>query len=423
MANGFSKEERVMFDNMLEGYDDALVASRAAVVTKLDQTQMERTGDIMWLPQPYIMTTYSGNDATSNFKDVTQLSVPAVVSTQRHAPWTMSARELRDGQQESRLTKAAYQRLGADMNVDVMTVASLFGTIVNKRTVAATGFDDLQLADTLFTEQGIPREDRKFLAAPRDYNNMAADLAKVKTSSAAAALTAYEKALLPGIAGFDLYKMDYAYRLAAAAGVTVTLNGAGQYFTPAAATLTAGRGSLNQDNRFQTITIGVVSGLVKVGDAFTIAGVNAVHHITKQDTGQLKTFRITAILTGGGGAGTVQITPPIISNGGATNAEAMYQNVTATPANGAALTFLNTVTGSVNPFWQADAVQILPGRLAPAPDSGLAVMRGATDQGFELVMTRQGAINDLSTKYRVDALWGTVAAQPEMMGITLFSQT
>jgi hypothetical protein len=167
----------------------------------------------------------------------------------------------------------------------------------------------------------------------------------------------------------------------------------------------------------------VASGTVKVGDAFTIAGVNACHHITKQDTGQLKTFRITAILTGAGGSGTVQITPPIISNGGATNAEAMYQNVTATPANGAAITFLNTVTASVNPFWQGDAVQILPGRLAPAPDSGLAVMRGATDQGFELVMTRQGGINDLSTKYRVDALWGTVAAQPEMMGITLFGQT
>jgi hypothetical protein len=42
----------------------------------------------------------------------------------------------------------------------------------------------------------------------------------------------------------------------------------------------------------------LAGGTVKVGDAFTIAGVNAVHHITKQDTGQLKTFRITAIVSG-----------------------------------------------------------------------------------------------------------------------------
>jgi hypothetical protein len=148
-----------------------------------------------------------------------------------------------------------------------------------------------------------------------------------------------------------------------------------------------------------------------------------VHHITKQDTGQSKTFRINRIVTGAGGSGTVEITPPIISNGGATNAEAMYQNVSATPANGAAITFLNTATAYANPFWQGDALQILPGRLAPAPESGLAVMRGTTDQGFELVMTRQGEINQLTTKYRVDAIWGTLAAQPEMMGIELFSQT
>jgi len=37
-------------------------------------------------------------------------------------------------------------------------------------------------------------------------------------------------------------------------------------------------------------------------------------------------------------------------------------------------------------------------------------------------MTRQGSINDLSTKYRLDSYYGVLAAQPEMMGITLFNQ-
>lgn len=422
MANTFSKEEKVAFDLMLEGYDSALVASRAAKVTQTDQTTMERTGDIIWLPQPYIMASYSGNDATSNFKDVAQLAVPATINTQRHVPWTLTARELRDASQNGRLTDAAYQRLSSDMDVDVMNTCSLLGSVVIKRTVAATGFDDVQLADAAFTEQGIPRANRKFLASPRDYNNMAGDLAKVKTTSAQAALTAYEKALIPDVAGFDMYKMDYAYRLTAALGVTVTLNGANQYYTPTSGTTTAGRGTLNTDNRFQIITVAVTSGTIKVGDAFTIAGVNAVHHITKQDTGQLKTFRVNRLVTGAGGSGTIEITPPIISNGGSTNAEAMYQNVAATPANGAAITWLNTTTGYVNPFWQGDAVQILPGRLAPATDSGMAVMSATTDQGFQLTMTRQGEINQLTTKYRVDAIWGTLAAQPEMMGIEMFSQ-
>jgi len=50
-------------------------------------------------------------------------------------------------------------------------------------------------------------------------------------------------------------------------------------------------------------------------------------------------------------------------------------------------------------------------------------MRGATDQGIELVMTKQYDINTMKTKYRVDTLFGVVNKQPEMSGIILFSQT
>jgi hypothetical protein len=38
-------------------------------------------------------------------------------------------------------------------------------------------------------------------------------------------------------------------------------------------------------------------------------------------------------------------------------------------------------------------------------------------------MARQGAINDLSTKYRFDVFFGLVLLQPEMAGIEEFSQT
>ena len=235
-------------------------------------------------------------------------------------------------------------------------------------------------------------------------------------------VTAYEKAFVGTIASFDTYKMDYTPRLAAAGGVTVTVNGANQYYTPKA-TSTAGTGEVsNVDNRYQNLTIAVTSGTVKVGDAFTIAGVNAVHHITKQDTGQLKTFRVTAIVSGGGGSGVVQISPPIISGTGATDAELEYQNVTAAPANGAAITWLNTAAGYFNPFWQKDAIELLPGRYAVPSDAGTAVMRASTDQGIELVMQKFYDINTMKTKYRLDTLFGVVNKQPEMSGVILFNQ-
>lgn len=423
MANGFSREEVVMFDRMLEGYQDALVASKMATVVDLDQATMERTGDIMWFPMPYIMASYTGNDATSNFKDVVQLSVPGAINNQRHTPWILTARELRDAAQEGRIKDAAYQRLASDINVDVTQTASLLGSVFVKRSTAASGFDDVAAADTFFTTQGVPRDSRMLGLPPATYNGMASNLAS-RTLDNSKSLKAYERAALGDVSGFDTYKLDYGYRLTAAAGVTVTItNTQPLFYTPVAYTTTSGRGSLNVDNRFQIISINVTSGTVKVGDAFTIAGVNAVHHIAKTDTGQLKTFRITRIVTGAGGTGTVEITPPIISNGGSTGPEAQYQNVAATPTNGAAITFLNTVSGEVSPFWQGEAMQILPGRLAPRAESGMAVIQGTTDNGFQLTMTRQGEINTLTTKYRVDAIWGSFASNTELMGIEMFSQT
>jgi hypothetical protein len=422
MANAFSKEERVAFEDILEGFQDALVLSRNVSVYNTDSTMMERTNDIIWRPQPYIAQSFDGTDMTSNFKDFTQLAVPSTIGFSKSVPWTLTAKELRDALQEGRLGDAAKQKLASDINVAVMNVASQQGTLVVKRTAAASGFDDVAQAEAIMNEQGVQSFDRYMALSTRDYNGMASNLAGRQTLTGKP-LTAYEKAYIGMVASFETYKLDYATRLTAAAGTTVTVNGANQYYTPKA-TSTAGTGETqNVDNRYQNLTIAVGGGTVKVGDCFTIAGVNAVHHITKQDTGQLKTFRITAIVSGAGGSGVVQISPPIISGGGSTDAELEYKNVTATPANGAAITFLNTVAANVNPFWQKDSLEILPGRYAVPSDAGTAVMRASTDQGIELVMQKFYDINTMKTKYRLDTLFGVVNKQPEMSGIILFSQT
>jgi hypothetical protein len=421
MPNAFSKEERVAFENILEGFNDALVLSRNVSIYNTDQTMMERTNNVIWRPMPYVAQSFSGTNMTSNFKDMTQLSVPATIGFGRSVPWSMTSTELRDALQEQRLGDAAKQKLASDINVSLMTVAANQGTLVVKRTVAASGFDDVAAADALMNESGVQMFDRFLALSSRDYNSMASNLAS-RGTMAGKPTTAYERAYVGNIAGFETFKMDYANSLAVRAGTGVTINGANQYYTPRA-TSTAGTGeTANVDNRYQTIAITVTSGTVKVGDAFTIAGVNNVHAITKGDTGQPKTFRITAIVTGAGGTGTVQISPPIISGGGGTDAELQYKNCTATPANGAVITFLNTATASVNPFWQKDALEILPGRYAVPESAGADVMRGTTDQGLELVMTKQFDINTLTTKYRLDTLYGVVNKQPEMSGIILFGQ-
>jgi hypothetical protein len=422
MSNSFSKEERVAFEDILSGFNDALVLSSLVTKYNTNGTQMERSSDTIWRPMPYIAQSYDGSDATSNFGNATQLAVPATIGYQKHSTALLTAKELRDMLQENRLGQAAAQKLASDINVAVLAVASNQGTIVSKRTTAASGYTDVAEADALMNEQGIIMSDRQFALSSRDYNGMAADLAARQTLNTMPT-EAYRRSYIGEVAGFQTFKMDYANRLTAAAGTTVTVNGANQYYTPAA-TSTAGTGETsNVDNRYQNLTIAVGGGTVKVGDAFTIAGVNAVHHITKQDTGQLKTFRIIAIVSGAGGSGVVTISPAIVSNGGSTDAEAQYKNVTATPANGAAITFLNTAAAAVNCFWHRDAIELLPASLAIPTDAGADVMRATTDQGVELVMQKQFDINTQKTKYRWDTLFGVAMLQPEMAGIMLFSQT
>lgn len=421
MPNAFSKEERVAFENILEGFNDALVLSRNVSVYNTDQTMMERTNNVIWRPMPYIAQSFAGTNMASNFKDYVQLSVPATIGFSRSVPWQMTATELRDALQEGRLGDAAKQKLASDINVALMTAAANQGTLVVKRTTAATGFDDVAQCEAITNETGVQTFDRYLALSTRDYNGMAGNLAG-RQNMTDLPKEAYRRAYVGMIASFDTYKMDYANRILARSATGVTVNGANQFYTPRA-TSTAGTGETsNVDNRYQNLAVTVTSGTIRVGDAFTLAGVNARHLITKGDTGQLKTFRVTAIISGGGGTGTIQISPPIISGQGGTDAELAYQNVTATPANGAVVTFLNTANADINPFWQRDALEILPGRYAVPSDAGAAVMRGSTDQGIELVMTKQFDIDTLNTKFRMDTLYGVVNKQPEMSGIILFNQ-
>ena len=424
MANAFSKEERVAFEDILEGFNDALVLSKNVAVYNTDQTMMERTNNVIWRPQPYIATSYTGTDMTSNFDDYTQLSVPATIGFSKSVPWIMTATELRDALQEGRLGDAARQKLASDINVAIMNVAALQGTLFVKRSSTASGFDDVAQCEAVMNEQGVPSYDRFLALSTRDYNGMANDLSKASRSFGnEISDRALRKAFVGEMASFSTYKLDYANRKAAAAGgagLTIDTRVAGAQFYVPKATSTAATGEVsNVDNRFQTVTISSTTN-VAAGDAFTIANVNAVHHITKGDTGQPKSFRVISVTN----ATQMVISPPLITAQGGTDAEVQYQNCVVTSASAtAAITFLNTVTNYMNPFWQRDSLEILPGRYAVPSDAGAAVMRATTEQGIELVMQKQYDINTMKTKYRLDTLFGVVNKQPEMSGIMMFSQT
>lgn len=424
MANAFSKEEIVAFENILEGFNDALILSKNINVYNTNGVTMERARDTIWRPQPYIAQSFTrtvGSSISSNVSTMTQLSVPSTLGFSQCSAWQMDALELRDALQEGRLGDSAKQKLASDINLSVMDLAAAQGTLVVDVATAAGDYDDIALCDSIMNEQGVMAEDRYLALSSRDYNGMAGNLAVATRSfTGNKSANAYERSYVGPVAGFETYKLDYANRCAAnAATVTIATNGAQVRYVPQATTTSTG-GVLNVDNRYQTVTVSSTTGVV-AGDAFTIDGIEAVHHITKRSTGELKTFRVISVVN----STSMVISPPIIAaTAPATDAELQYKNVQLVAASSAApLNFLNVAASNINPFWRKDSIELLPGRYAVPDGAGVDVLRASTDQGIELVMTKKFDPLTFQTLYTLDTLYGVVMTNPEMAGILLFNQT
>lgn len=419
MANNFNKEEVVIFEKMVEEFDDGMVFGKEVDLMSMPSARdMERSADKIWMLKPQIATLRDGYDQTGQFGDTTELVVPMSINPPKSHPFNASPQDLRDEHWLNNKRMAATQAFGSAINASIQNQVALFGTIFSKRTGVATGFDDLAEIEAMCDETGVQRGDRKVFYSTRDYNRMASNLANRSTFSDKSA-EAYNKAIVPGgtIAGFDVYKNDTAVRLALAAGGAITVAGAGQKYVPVATSTDAAGNISNVDNRTQLLTVSATAG-VKPGDAFTLPGVNSLHMIKKTDTGQLKTFRVISVVSGT----VLQIAPAMVVASGGTRAEIEYANVTATPANGAVVTWLNTATGLINPFYRKGVLGLMPGTFVVDPQDGWMTMSATTALGINITYTRQGDINNLNVKARYDARWGTVLLDYEQAGVQMFSQ-
>jgi len=85
--------------------------------------------------------------------------------------------------------------------------------------------------------------------------------------------------------------------------------------------------------------------------------------------------------------------------------------------------FLNTVTNSINPFWNKGALEVMPGVYEVEKNNGIGQMSTTLSNGIQVLFTKQGSVNDLGTDYRLDTFFGVNAIEPEMIGAIMFSQS
>lgn len=174
-------------------------------------------------------------------------------------------------------------------------------------------------------------------------------------------------------------------------------------------------GAATVDGANQTgtaIDVSAIVGTLVTGDIITFDGVNAVNRVTKQTTGMLRQFVVTADVANGGT--TINIYPAVVPAVGGSAVQ--YQTVTASPANGAPVLLV------------LNANQVYRKSIAYAPE-------GITMVTADLYMPTKGVIESARHQMdgvsmralsaylpgtdqvadRLDVLYGSLAVRPEWM--------
>ena len=142
-----------------------------------------------------------------------------------------------------------------------------------------------------------------------------------------------------------------------------------------------------------------------VGDVFTIAGVFAVNPQTRQSTGSLQQFTVTAVATGSSTA-TLDISPALYT---ASNALA---TVDAFPQASAVVTMLGSANTGYpqNLVYHKDAISFATADLLLP--QGVDMASRQVHNGISLRIVRQYDINNDRLPCRIDVLYGYAAIRP-----------
>lgn len=300
---------------------------------------------------------------------------------------------------EERYFAPAGRRLANEVDLRLGRLARRVANFVGAYNTAPSVLADFSVAVARLDDFGVPDEDRYFILNPTTM-----DAALVATST----LTNDEKTI-----GRQYVKGKVRRALNAdwhsSQNIEVHTSGVGGG-TPAVNGVPAeGATTLATDGWTASVT-----DIVREGDIFTLAGINAVNPITGEDLGFLRQFVVIAnASSNASGQVTLSIDPEFRST-----ADTGFRTVTALPADNALLTFVTTL-GSVvarSPIychknWAALCI-------APQPEeSGVgAKMKMVSDPdgggiGIRYAFWWDGNAN--TWKIRFDILIGMIAQMPE----------
>lgn len=341
--------------------------------------------------------------ATYTAQDVTEDYVNMSIDTQKHVGFDFTSSELTLSIDEfsSRYLSGAALALVNKVDIDGLALAAknTFNAVGTAATTPSALLTYLQAMQKVAESSGPDDERYSYLVNPAASTSIV-DALKGLFSDQSELSKQYKRGLMGKAAGGEWYRAQNIYsHTSGQRGGTPLMNGS------------------TANGATQIVTDGFTAAAanrVKAGDVFSIAGVNKVNPITKQDTGVLQQFVATAdAASDASGNCTIQISPTIYTTGS-------LQNVSAAPADNAALSFTlggasvgtSAITVS-NILMHNDAFGLAYVPLEKPEGVHFSAVETDPETGISLRIIRDYDLSNDKFRCRMDVMYGWAALRPE----------
>ena len=375
----------VITRNVNRQYDDSFAVQGA----KIGSTLRIR------LPDRALVT----DGAALQVQDDNEQFTTLTVSTQKHIGMNFTTAELTMQLDDfaDRVLKPRVSQLAASIDADVANAyKSIFSSVGTPGTTPATSLVLLQAQQKL-NEYAAGMNPRYATVSPAANAGLVEGMKGLFNPVSTVSRQFKNGMMGDGVLGYDEINMSQSI-LQHTAGTrsltdTILVNGA---------VSTQGQATISIDG-------GTASATVTAGDVFTIAGVNAVNPQTRQSTGSLQQFVVTAASTASSGAWTnIAILPAMYTSGNA------LATIDAFPADNAAVTFIGTASTQYpqNLVYHKDAITFATADLLLP--QGVDMASRQVHNGISLRIVRQYDINNDRMPCRIDVLYGYSVIRPAM---------
>ena len=369
----------VITRNVNRQYDDSFAVEGA----KIGSTLRIR------LPDRALVTDGAALQVQADNEQFTTLTV----SSQKHIGVNFTSAELTMQLDDfaERVLKPRVSQLASSVDADVATsYKGIFNAVGTPGTTPATSLVLLQ-ANQKLNEFATPMSPRYATVNPAANAGLVEGMKGLFNPTGAISRQFKNGMMGEGILGLDEINMSQS--------ISNHTNGDwGTAITVTSTVATEGQSTLG-------ISFTGSSKTWNVGDIFTIAGVFAVNPQTRQSTGSLQQFTVTAAATGTSTA-TLSISPALYTAGNA------LATVLTFPQAAAVVTMFGSATTGYpqNLVYHKDAISFATADLLLP--QGVDMASRQVHNGISLRIVRQYDINNDRLPCRIDVLYGYAAIRP-----------